>query len=84
MHAKRPRKWWQLLSRPRCTCGLPWVCLELRLRANRHAESVKAEERGIEASRTVPRWAAPTASFQQIGRAGSLTPAQTRRAGGGR
>ena len=69
MHRKRP---WRPFRRARCDCGLPWPCLELRLR-----ETQRAPEP------TTRNWAAPTQAWPQVGRAGRLTPAQMYRANGG-
>jgi hypothetical protein len=68
MHRKARRIWFR---RARCTCGLPWPCLELRL------EKIRSRPQPA-----LPKWAAPTEVFPQVGRAGRLTPAQEYRAGG--
>ncbi|GLW32219.1 hypothetical protein Areg01_51580 [Actinoplanes regularis] len=68
-HRKAKRK---LFRRTRCTCGLPWPCLELTLVAIRNRPQPE-----------VPGWAAPTRAVPQVGRAGNLTPAQEYRASGG-
>lgn len=74
MHRKRN---WKPFRRTRCVCGLPWPCLELRLRA--------ARERAVDTNlREFHRWAGPTQALNQVGRAGRLTPAQAFRANGGR
>lgn len=80
MHGKRSRKWWQLPSRPRCHCGLPWECLELRLEAILRQEAQEPPKR-VEPK--MPRWTTPTMPSALIGRAGGLTPVQTYRARGG-
>jgi hypothetical protein len=70
MHQKQR---WSLFRRARCKCGLPWPCLELRLRSGQLHQAVSA-----------PPWNSPTRANPQVGRAGKLTPAQAQRADGGR
>jgi hypothetical protein len=70
MHRKARRIWFR---RSRCTCGLPWPCLELRLAQIRSRPAPQP-----------PGWARPTEVFPQVGRVGRLTPAQEYRAGGPR
>jgi len=72
MHQKRK---WKPFRRARCTCGLPWPCLELRLLAARSRPKPPANFR---------IWNGTTAVWPQVGRAGRLTPAQAYRANGGR
>lgn len=69
MHRKI-RRWFR---RDRCTCGLPWPCMELRLREIRQRPADPA-----------PAWADTTQAMPQIGRPGALTPAQVYRANRGR
>jgi hypothetical protein len=68
MHRKARRI---LFRRARCTCGLPWPCLELRLAEIRSRPQPDP-----------PGWSGPTEMFPQVGRAGRLTPAQEYRASG--
>ena len=70
MHQKRS---WKLFHRARCTCGLPWPCLELRIAASRRSQQLVAAQ----------SWNRLTAVYQ-VGRAGHLTLAQSYRANGGR
>jgi hypothetical protein len=90
MHARRRRKWWQIFSRPRCTCGLPWPCIESWMAKGREGEELRtltalsdpgksADSRRPE----VPSWQTNTMPLFQVARAGSLTPGQERRSRGG-
>ncbi len=74
MHYPRRRRRWSLWP-SRCTCGLHWPCLDAKLKT--------VEQRYAAADRH-GAWAAPTAAYPQIGRAGLLTPGQAKRADGGR
>ncbi|MBQ0893440.1 hypothetical protein KBX37_10090 [Micromonospora sp. U56] len=73
--APRHRRTWRSLWR-RCTCGLTAPCPD-RFAAV-PVEPVPAPRRNA------PRWTAPTAEVNAVGRAGRMTPAQTWRANGGR
>jgi hypothetical protein len=76
MHRENKRKWWQvLLLRPaRCSCGLAWPCLEVKLEQIRRWLDVKSP---------APGWAVATQAYPQVGRAETFTPARAQRANGG-
>lgn len=76
MHRESKRRWWQiLLRRPaRCSCGLPWPCLEVKLEQIRRRSLVKPP---------APGWAVATQAYPQVGRAETFAPTQAQRANGG-
>ena len=85
MHYPREREWWERLLwwRPRrCNvCGTRWVCDEaLKERLRKRSEAVRNDRTG--AWPVVHDW--PTQAYEQVGRAGNMTPAQLRRSQGGR
>jgi hypothetical protein len=84
MHTRRARRWWRIFGRSRCTCGLPWPCIEAWMEKSRRREEHRARTAVSDPAPRVPVWAAPTMPLLQIGRAGALTPAQERRARGDR
>lgn len=81
-HRKRARRWW-LFSHPRCTCGLPWPCIEAWMEESRQHEERRTQTSVSDPPPSAPAWNANTKPLFQVGRAGALTPAQERRARGG-
>lgn len=92
-HREQKRAWWRrvlVLRRRRCTCGLPWPCIEAWLAKGKDGEELRAltaiSDPGKSADNhrpEVPSWQTNTMPLFQIGRAGALTPAQERRSRGG-
>lgn len=82
-HRKRKRRWWWPLRRQRCVCGLPWPCIEEWMAAARQREEHRVQTSASEPPLATPAWNGNTRPLYQVGRAGSLTPAQERRARGG-
>jgi hypothetical protein len=90
-HRKEERRWWRVLGRRRCACGLPWPCIEATLAAGRHREenrtrtaiSDPALSQAANSTSRPPAWDTPTMPLFQVARAGALTPGQERRSRGG-
>lgn len=88
-HLKATRRWWRVLGRRRCTCGLPWPCIEVYVEDCRRREEDRIRTvltdpepaPSVAANPTRPTWDAPTMPLFQVARAGALTPAQKYRAG---
>ena len=83
MHYPRAREWWERLAwwRPHvCAgCGTRWECDEIKKeRLRKRSDAVRNDRTG--AWTAVQGW--PTRAYEQVGRAGNLTPAQFRRAQG--
>ncbi|MFC4071953.1 hypothetical protein [Actinoplanes subglobosus] len=89
-HLKAKRTWRRLLRRCRCTCGLPWPCIEVYVEACRRREADRirtaitdpAPSIAVDIRSNPVAWDAPTMPLFQVARAGTLTPAQEHRAGG--
>lgn len=89
-HFKAKRRWRRLLRRRRCTCGLPWPCIEVYVEACRRREADRirpaitdpASSIAAGIRSTLVAWDAPTMPLFQVARAGTLTPAQEHRARG--
>ncbi|GGN47055.1 hypothetical protein FHR83_007488 [Actinoplanes campanulatus] len=79
-HYPRVQAWWERFlpgRKPRCAaCGVQWMCDEaIKERNRKRAGKVRNDRTGT--------WVVYTDAYPQVGRAGSLTPAQERRSHGG-
>ena len=84
MHYPRAFAWWERMTwwrARRCAvCGLKWMCDEaIKDRNRKRINAVRNDRTG--AWGAVHTW--PTAAYEQVGRAGNMTPAQLRRSQGG-
>jgi hypothetical protein len=89
-HRKAKRRWWRVLGRSRCACGLPLPCIESWMAKSRKGEELRTltalSDPGKSADDCrpdVPSWQTNTMPLFQVARAGSLTPGQERRSRGG-
>lgn len=83
-HRMKKRKWWRVLGRRRCACGLPWPCLGAWLDERRESEEGRLHTNVSAAETDTPGWAGMTVPVYYIGPIASFTQDQLRRSWGGR